>query len=110
MRNKPQKNNERLTGFCKIWALGLIKKSLRTCYNQLKIKKLGRLSPNLAKPRDVKNKITMRANLYMVALSMLILPLIYFINGEEKHWSQLIPLAYIVYAFIIGTISAFRKR
>ena len=59
---------------------------------------------------NVKNKIIMKANLYIVALSMLILPLIYFINGEEKHWSQLIPLAYIAYAFIIGTISAFRRR
>lgn len=52
----------------------------------------------------------MKANLYLIALAILLLPLIYFLNGEQKHWSQVIPLGYLVYSFVVGTISAFRKR
>jgi hypothetical protein len=52
----------------------------------------------------------MKANLYLIALSLVVLPTIYFINGEKSHWTQLIPLGYLVYGFIVGTISAFRKK
>jgi hypothetical protein len=52
----------------------------------------------------------MKANLYLMALSLLVLPGIYFINDEQNHWTQLIPLGYLVYSFIVGIISAFRKR
>lgn len=52
----------------------------------------------------------MKANLYLIALSIFLLPGIYFFNNQQNHWSQLIPLVYLVYAFIIGTISAFRKK
>jgi hypothetical protein len=50
----------------------------------------------------------MKANLYLIALSIVLLPAIYFINDGEKHWTQLIPLGYLAYSFIIGTISAIR--
>lgn len=52
----------------------------------------------------------MKANFYLIALSIVVLPTIYFINGRESHWTQFIPLGYLAYAFIVGTISAFRKR
>lgn len=57
-----------------------------------------------------KKFIIMKANLYLIALSLVVLPGIYFINNEQKHWAQLIPLGYLIYSFIVGTISAFRKR
>jgi hypothetical protein len=52
----------------------------------------------------------MKANLYLTAISLVILPGIYFINDKQNHWTQLIPLGYLIYSFIVGTISSFRKR
>lgn len=52
----------------------------------------------------------MKANFYIIALSIILLPTIYFINGRESSWLQLLPLGYLAYSFIVGTISAFRKR
>lgn len=52
----------------------------------------------------------MKANLYLIALAILLLPLIYFLNGEQKHWSQLIPLGYLIYSFVVGTISFLKNK
>ena len=52
----------------------------------------------------------MKANFYLIAVAIICLPAIYFINNQQNHWSQFIPLTYLAYSFTVGTISAFRKR
>lgn len=52
----------------------------------------------------------MKANLYLIALAILLLPLIYFLNDEQNHWSQLFPLGYLIYSFIVGTISFLKNK
>lgn len=52
----------------------------------------------------------MKASFYLIAISIVALPAIYFINDQEHHWLEFLPLGYLAYSFIVGTISAFRKR
>jgi len=52
----------------------------------------------------------MKANFILILVSIILLPSIYLINGEKVHWTQLIPLGYLGYSFVVGTISAFRRR
>jgi len=52
----------------------------------------------------------MKANFILILVSIILLPSIYFINEEEVHWTQIVPLVYLFYSFVVGTISAFRKR
>jgi len=52
----------------------------------------------------------MKANFYLIGLSIVALPSIYFINGYEHHWLEFIPLAFIGYAFIVGCVSFWRNR
>jgi hypothetical protein len=53
LRNKPQKNNERLTAVLQDLGFRFNQKVVVYLDNQLIIKHLGRLSPNLAKPQNV---------------------------------------------------------
>lgn len=52
----------------------------------------------------------MKAHFVLIAISIILLPTIYFIFEYEYPILYAPPLLYVVYAFIVGTISAFRKR
>jgi hypothetical protein len=52
----------------------------------------------------------MKANLLLIAISLVAVNAIYFINNQNHHWLEIPFLLYIVYGFVIGIISAFRKR
>jgi hypothetical protein len=52
----------------------------------------------------------MKAHFILILVSIILLPSIYFLNGENAHWSQLIPLGYLVYSLIVGCISLFKIR
>lgn len=52
----------------------------------------------------------MKANLYLILASITVLPLIYIGNHQKHHWIELIPLGYLVYTFVVGTISAIKNR
>jgi len=52
----------------------------------------------------------MKANLYLIALSIFLLPGIYFLNDEQNHWTQLFPLIYLVYSFVVGAVSFLKSR
>ena len=52
----------------------------------------------------------MKANFYLIGISIVLLPLIWVINGKEHHWTEFIPLAYLVYGFIVGTWGFIKNR
>lgn len=47
----------------------------------------------------------MKANFILIGLCIILLPAIYFINNQQNHWTQLLPLGYLAYSFVVGTIS-----
>jgi len=52
----------------------------------------------------------MKANFYLIGLSIILLPGTYFLNNSQHHWFELVPLSYLAYALVVGTISAYRNR
>lgn len=38
------------------------------------------------------------------------MPLIWVLNGKEHHWTEFIPLGYIVFGFAVGTYSFLKNR
>lgn len=52
----------------------------------------------------------MKANIYIIGICIVLAPLIWTINGKEHHWTELIPLAYIIYGFLLGTYSFLKNR
>jgi len=58
---------------------------------------------------EFKEKI-MKAHFILIAICIIALPSIYFINGENYHWTQLIPTAYLVFASVVAIISLWNSR
>lgn len=40
----------------------------------------------------------------IIILCIILLPLIYYLNGEENNWITLIPLSILIFYFLIGLI------
>lgn len=51
----------------------------------------------------------MKANFYLLAVAVVLLGVIYAAFGNNYPWLYIIPLGYIVFGFIVGTISAIRN-
>ena len=51
----------------------------------------------------------MKAHFILIAICIIALPSIYFINGSN-HWSMFIPLGYLGYSFVVGCISWWNSR
>lgn len=51
----------------------------------------------------------MKANIFLVAVAIVLLGVIAVVNNGYAHWTMLFPLAYIFYALIIGLISWYRN-
>lgn len=52
----------------------------------------------------------MKAKFYLIAICIVMLPFVYFINGKNNHWSMIIPLGYLLYSFFVGCISWWNNR
>lgn len=51
----------------------------------------------------------MKASFYLVAVAIVLLGVIYACFDNKYPWLYIIPVGYIAFAFIVGTISAIRN-